>query len=66
MRVAPVLYLGTSVFGFAFDRHPGNAFRRQSVRTLFDQIALGEFRAVTSPLTIREFNQAAAERDQHA
>ena len=65
MQVTPLLYLETSVFGFAFDRHPGNAFRRRSVRTLFDQIARGQFRAVTSPLTIREFNQAATDlRDQ--
>jgi len=59
MRAKPLLYLETSVFGFAFDQYPANAFRRHAVRLLFDQIALGGFRAVTSPLTVREFNRAA-------
>jgi len=58
MRPTPVLYIETSVFGFYFDEGPHNSARRQAVIALFNQLARGAFRAVTSPLTAEELQRA--------
>jgi len=55
----PLLYIETSVFGFCYDRKPHNALRQRAAESLFRQIGLGVFRAVTSPLTIKELDRAA-------
>jgi hypothetical protein len=52
----PLLYLETSIFGFYFDPSPVNRHRREAVKTLFRQIAGGDFTAVTSELTVRRIN----------
>jgi hypothetical protein len=59
MRHKPLLYLETSVFGFYFDEEPRNAVRREAVAALLDQIRLGILDAGTSPVTFREFEDAA-------
>ena len=59
VKHGPLLYLETSVFGFCFDRKPYNTLRRQAAELLFRQIVTGAFRAVTSPLTIKELTRSA-------
>jgi len=59
VKQRPLLYLETSVFGFCFDRKPYNTLRRQAAETLFWQVEAGIFRAVTSPLTIKELTRSA-------
>jgi hypothetical protein len=54
----PVLYLETSIFGFYFDEEPRNAYRKEAVVTLFNQIIFDKFKALVSPLTIRELSKA--------
>lgn len=53
----PVLYLETSIFGFCFDKDPRNAYRKEAVVTLFKQIISERFKALVSPLTIRELSK---------
>ena len=59
MKHKPLLYLETSVFGFCFDSEPRNATRREAVAELLRQIRLGVFDGGTSPVTFREFRDAA-------
>jgi hypothetical protein len=54
----PLLYIETSVFGFCFDRKPHNVLRQRAAESLFRQVEMGMFRAVTSPLTTKELNRA--------
>jgi hypothetical protein len=54
-----LLYLETSIFGFYYDEEPRNALRREAVRTLFGQVALGMLDATTSPLTSGELAATA-------
>ena len=58
MNARPLLYLETSIFGFYFDPLPVNRHRQEAVKTLFRQIADGDFAAVTSELTVRELSRA--------
>jgi len=53
-----LLYLETSLFGFYFDEEPRNAERREAVAALLEQIRMGVVRAGTSPVTLREFQDA--------
>ncbi len=59
MKHRPLLYIETSVFGFLFDEEPRNAVRREVVVKLLDQVRLGLLDAGTSPVTYREFVDAA-------
>lgn len=59
MKERPLLYIETSVFGFYYDEEPRNALRREAVRTLFQQIALGVVNAVASPLAEEELDVTA-------
>jgi len=52
------LYLETSIFGFYFNDEPRNLPKRESITTLFNQIRVGIFKGVTSPITIRELSKA--------
>ena len=54
-----LLYVETSVFGFYYDEEPRNVLRREAVRMLFQQIAIGLLDAVTSPATSGELAEAA-------
>jgi len=55
----PLLYIETSVFGFYFDEEPRNAFRREMVVAMFDQIRLGILEATTSSRTVLELDRSA-------
>jgi len=55
----PLLYIETSVFGFYFDEEPRNAFRREMVVAMFDEVRLGILEATTSSRTVLELNRAA-------
>ena len=59
MRLRPLLYIETSVFGFYYNNEPRNALRREAVRTLFRQIEMGILNAVTSPVTRDELAAAS-------
>jgi hypothetical protein len=58
MKHRPLLYLETSVFGFCFDENPRNVLRREAAVALLQQIRLGLFEAITSPLTFEELKRA--------
>jgi len=55
----PLLYLETSVFGLCFDEKPRNVLRREAASALLQQVNLGLFQAVTSPLTLDELRRAS-------
>jgi hypothetical protein len=59
MKHRPLLYIETSVSGFYYDEEPRNALRREAVRALFQQVALGMLDAAASPLAEEELEVTA-------
>lgn len=56
--IRSVIYIENSVFGFYYDDKPENKSKMESTRKLFEQINSQMFKAVTSPITIRELSAA--------
>lgn len=52
------IYIENSVFGFYYDEKLENKNKMEATKILFEQIKSGLFRALTSPLTIREISVA--------